>query len=231
MALARDAKGDVARLFSGHEDDGGRAASGRHKHIFIAADDNDGDGLIDRLIVAAPWACDRSSKPDRAERKQFTVVSKLERLRAGRLGVIALGRPTGLSSQDLLAGPARLWESRTPYLATRHAGRRKDTAAMLARDVSAECVRRGLPAPAEVEILECKGVADGGGLEARARDCASQGRFVVLYCLVATAIAEGGCSLSVDSTSDRSGTAPRRLDWRQEYANSLFCYCPRELLF
>jgi CRISPR-associated protein Csb2 len=93
MALSRDAKGDVPRLFSGHEEDGGRAASGRHKHIFIAADDNDGDGRIDRLIVAAPWACDRSSKPDRAERRQFdAVVSELETLRAGRLGVIALGK-------------------------------------------------------------------------------------------------------------------------------------------
>ncbi len=40
---------------------------------------------------------------------------------------------------------------------------------MLARDVSAECVRRGLPAPAEVDILECKGIANGGGLAARAR--------------------------------------------------------------
>jgi CRISPR-associated protein Csb2 len=170
MALARDAKGNVPSLFSGHEDDGGRAASGRHKHIFIAADDNDGDGLIDRLIVAAPWACDRSSNSNRAERLQFdAVVSKLQTLRAGHLGVIALGRPTGLSSQDALAGPAHLWESRTPYLATRHAGRRKEVAAMLAHDLSTECVRRGLPAPAEVEILECRGVANGGGLEALAQ--------------------------------------------------------------
>jgi CRISPR-associated protein Csb2 len=169
MALSRDGTGDVPRLFSGHEDNGGRAASGRHRHIFIAADEDDGDGLIDRLIVAAPWACDRSSKPDRAERRQFeTVVSKLETLRTGGLGVIALGRPIGLSDHDALAGPAHLWESRTLYLATRHAGRRKDTAAILARDVSAECVRRGLPAPAAVDILECKGVTNGGGLKARA---------------------------------------------------------------
>jgi CRISPR-associated protein Csb2 len=170
MALSRDGTGDLPRLFSGHEDDGGRAASGRHKHIFIAADDNDGDGRIDRLIVAAPWACDRSSKPNRAERLQFdAVVSKLETLRAGQLGVITLGPPIALSSRDALAGPAHLWESRTPYLATHHAGRRKDAAAMLAHDVSAECERRGLPTPTEVEILECKGVANGGGVKARAR--------------------------------------------------------------
>jgi CRISPR-associated protein Csb2 len=170
MALSRDATGEVPRLFSGHEDDGGRAASGRHKHVFITADDNDGDGRIDRLIVAAPWACDRSSEPNRIERLQFdAVVSKLETLRAGQLGIITLGRPIELNGRDALAGPAHLWESRTPYLATRHAGRRKDAAVMLARDVSAECVRRGLPVPAAVEILECKGVVDGGGLKARVR--------------------------------------------------------------
>jgi CRISPR-associated protein Csb2 len=170
MALSRNAKGDVPRLFSGHDGDGERAASGRHEHIFIAADDNDGDGHVDRLIVAAPWACDHSSNPDSAERWQFdAVVPKLETLRAGRLGAIALGRPTGLSNHDALAGPARLWESRTAYLATRHAGRNKDAAAMLARDVSAECMRRGLPMPLEIEIIERKGVANGGGLRARVR--------------------------------------------------------------
>jgi CRISPR-associated protein Csb2 len=170
MALAGDARGEVPRLFSGHEDDGRRAASGRHEHVFIAADDDDGDGRIDRLIVAAPWACDHSlNRPSRSLRAGFeAVVSGLEVLRAGRLGTIALGRPVGLSEHDLLVGPAHLWESRTLYLATRHAGRRKDAAAMLVRDVSAECVRRGLPAPA-VEILECKGLPNGGGLKARAR--------------------------------------------------------------
>jgi CRISPR-associated protein Csb2 len=171
MALARDAGGEVSRLFSGHEDDGGRAASGRHEHLFIAADDNDGDGRIDRLIIAAPWACDRSlDRPSRSLRASFdAVVSRLETLRVGRLGVIGLGRPIGLSEQDLLVGPAYVWESRTSYLATRHAGRRKDAMTMLARDVSTECLRRGLPAPAEVDILECKGIANGGGLAARAR--------------------------------------------------------------
>jgi CRISPR-associated protein Csb2 len=171
MALARDAGGEVTRLFSGHEDDGGRAASGRHEHVFIAADDNDGDGRIDRLIIAAPWACDRSlDRPNRSLRASFeAVVTRLETLRAGRLGVIGLGQPIGLSGHDLLVGPACVWESRTSYLATRHAGRRKDATAMLARDLSAECLRRGLPAPAEVDILQCKGIANGGGLTARAR--------------------------------------------------------------
>ena len=48
MALAsKDNRGRVPRLFSGHESDGTPASSGRHEHIFLAADDTDGDGRID----------------------------------------------------------------------------------------------------------------------------------------------------------------------------------------
>lgn len=169
MALSRGRDGRVPLLFSGHEPNGARAASGLHQHVFFAADDRDKDSVIDRLIVAAPWACDRSFKPQRKERRIFDdVVSRLEVLRAGRLGVIALGRPMPLSSDDPLIAPARVWESRTPYHATRHAGRRKDVTSTIIRDVEVECVRRGLPKP-QVEICEFSTLPNGGGLSARVR--------------------------------------------------------------
>jgi CRISPR-associated protein Csb2 len=172
MALARETLGEVPRLFSGHEHDGRRAASGRHKHIFLAGDDNDRDGRIDRLIIASPWVCDHRLKPDSVERQMFDeVVSKLKTLRAGRLGVITLGRPIPFAEPDALAGPARVWQSRTPYLATRHAGRYKEATAALIRDVAEECRGRGLPMPTRVEILEFDGVPDGGGLRAQVRLC------------------------------------------------------------
>ena len=100
MALARDGDGGVPRLFSGHEVDGAPATSGRQEHIFIVADDADGDCRIDRLIVAAPWACDHSVQPNWKMRQAFeAVVAQLETVRAGRLGVIALGRPEFASSR------------------------------------------------------------------------------------------------------------------------------------
>jgi len=169
MALARDGRGHVPRLFSGHEDDGERAASGRHEHVFLAVDDSDGDGRIDRLIIAAPWACDHAVQADWLARKTFDdVVSRLASVRAGRLGVIFLGRPLPFDNRDPLVGPARVWESRTAYHATRHAGRRKDPSAAIVRDVMAECARRRLPNP-EVDILHFSAVPNGGGLSARAR--------------------------------------------------------------
>jgi CRISPR-associated protein Csb2 len=105
----------------------------------------------------------------RKERQIFEqVVSQLETVRAGRLGVIALGAPMSLSDRDPIVGPACIWESRTLYSATRHAGRGKDAKAALVRDVAAECRRRHLPEP-QVEILEFSAVPNGGGLRARAR--------------------------------------------------------------
>jgi CRISPR-associated protein Csb2 len=169
MSLSRDyLNGRVTRLFSGHENDGGPAASGKHEHIFLAADDSNQDGRIDRIIVAAPWACDRSMRPRRDMQSDFDeVVSGLTTIRAGRLGVITLAQPV-LSDDDPLIRPTCIWESRTPYHATRHAGRRKDPGAALVNDVVAECVRRRLPQP-KVKLIDFFALPSGGGLAARMR--------------------------------------------------------------
>ena len=169
MALSRDANGHVPRLFSGHEREGAPARSGGHGHVFLAVDDADGDGRIDRLIVAAPWTCDRTTKGSREDRACFDgVVTTLTHVRAGRLGVLTLGLACALAAGDPLIGPACVWESRTAYRPTRHAGRGKDLDAAVVRDVIAECERRGLPKP-EVELWELNAGPNGGGLVARVR--------------------------------------------------------------
>lgn len=171
MALSRDDNNHVPRLFSGHEPDSTPARSGGHEHVFLAADDADGDGLIDRLIVAAPWACDHTSRGSRKARACFDrVVMELVEVRAGRLGVISLGSAHLLEAGDPLVGPARKWGSRTPYRPTRHARRGKELDAVVMRDVMDECKRRGLPKP-EVELLECNAGPNGGNLAARLRLC------------------------------------------------------------
>ena len=171
MALARydNDNGHVPRLFSGHEREGAPARSGGHDHIFLAADDADGDGRIDRLIVAAPWACDRTTKGRREDRACFErVARKLIHVRAGKLGVLNLGPAHALAASDPLIGPARAWESCTTYRPTRHAGRGKGPDAAVVSDVIAECERRGLPKP-EVELLELSAGPNGGSLAARVR--------------------------------------------------------------
>ena len=169
MALSRDDNGHVPPLFSGHEREGAPARSGGHDHVFLAADDADGDGRIDRLIVAAPWACDRTTKGSREDRACFArVVTTLTNVRAGRHGVLTLGSAGALVAGGPLVGPACVWESRTACHPTRHAGRGKDLDAAVVRDVIAECERRGLPKP-EVELLELNAGPNGGGLAARVR--------------------------------------------------------------
>ncbi len=153
MALARDGGRRVPRLFSGHEEDGAPARSGGHEHVFLAADDADRDGRIDRVLVAAPWTCDRSASPNQADRERFEqVVARLDELRAGRLGVLQLALLPADGVDDPLLGPARVWESRTPYRPTRRAERRADPAAAVAEDLVVECVRRSLPRP-DVKVL------------------------------------------------------------------------------
>ena len=169
MALAKDNRGRVPRLFSGHEPDGTPARSGKHEHVFLAADDVDGDRRIDRLIVAAPWVCDRTIPGSRQDRLDFDgVATNLTTVRAGSLGAIVLGPAGCLAVGDPLVGPARVWESRAPYRPTRHAGRGKDVEAAIVHDVAAECDHRGLPRP-QVEVLEINAGPNGGNLTARVR--------------------------------------------------------------
>ena len=168
MALSEDKQGRVPRLFSGHEPDGAPARSGGHEHIFLATDDTDEDGRIDRLIVAAPWVCDHTTQGSREDRACFDgVVTTLTNVRAGPLGVLALGPAYALATGDPLVGPSRVWESRTPYRPTRHTGRGKRTDAFVVQDIIAECERRGLPKP-EAELLELN-IGPNCGLAARVR--------------------------------------------------------------
>ena len=165
MSLARDDSGTVSRLFSGHEPDGRSDSAGHHAHVFLVADgDGSDDGSITRLIVAAPWAVDRGAGRTSGRQRRFfdQVVSRLTELRAGRLsrfdGLVA----EPMNDGDPLRGPATLWIGSTPYIATRNLKRRDDPASFVKADVLAECRRRGLPSPTEVEVLDVGSGPRGG---------------------------------------------------------------------
>jgi CRISPR-associated protein Csb2 len=163
MALARHSDGTVPPLFSGHEPSGAPAASGHHRHAFLACADLEGGGYVGRLIVAAPWACDRLARPGRGDRALFErIAGSLAEVRAGRLGVFRL---RACATDVGLVGPARCWESHTDYRPTRHAKGGREPEAALLRDIVGESERRGLPRP-EPQLL---GVTAGprGGIAAR----------------------------------------------------------------
>ena len=164
MSLARDEAGKVDRLFSGHEPSGAIDRAGHHAHVFLAADGGAGDDrAIARLIVIAPWAVDRKAKPAPGDRQRFEEVTRtLRDLRAGRLGRFdrLVAQPIG--QDDPLIGPARTWVSDTPYVATRNLKRRDNAGATVIRDLMAECHRRGLPAPAHVDVSDVTAGPRGG---------------------------------------------------------------------
>lgn len=165
MSLARDDSGAVGRLFSGHESDGRSDSAGHHAHVFLAADGDGGDdGSITRLIVAAPWAVDRGAGRISVRQRRFfdQVVGRLTELRAGPLGRFDGLVAEPIADGDPLLGPAMLWIGGTPYIATRNLKKRDDPASFVTADVLADCRRRGLPSPTEVEVLDVTSGPRGG---------------------------------------------------------------------
>ena len=165
MSLARDDSGGVDRLFSGHEPDGRSDSAGHHAHVFLAADgDGDDGGSITRLIVAAPWAVDRGAGRISGHQRRFfdQVVRRLTELRAGPLGRFDGLVAEPMNDGDPVRGSATLWIGGTPYIATRNLKKRDDPASFVKADVLAECRRRGLPFPTEVEVLDVRSGPRGG---------------------------------------------------------------------
>lgn len=150
MALAQEvvgSKADLPRLFSGHEPDGRPARSGRHEHLFFAAEAT--NECISRVLIVAPWRVDRSHQQTRKENKLFDdVTGRLGIVRAGKLGVIELKQE---DAAGIEAGPlfksARMWKSATPYLLTRHTKSNANLAKHLTIDIANACHRLGLPSP------------------------------------------------------------------------------------
>lgn len=167
MARDRDLNGAPSRLFSGHEPDGAPARSGWHDHVFLAADDMDGDGHIDRLLIVAPWRADRCRGGTREERMIFEQVSiGLRTVRAGMLGVVALEPAVEIPPEDHLFRPSMCWKSTTPYVPT-HYPRRADVRSGVENDLILECVRRGLPRP-KIEVTRVE-IGPRGSVHVNAR--------------------------------------------------------------
>ena len=165
MSLAADAEGFITTLFSGHAGGAGPARSGQHRHVYLFADDADGDGLLDRLGVVAPWRVDRSWHPGAQLREHFEhVTGELRVLRAGAAGLLVLDVPRDPDPDDPLFASARSWRSRTPYQVTLRPRARELAKAAVKRDLLDECARRGLPSP-EVTVTH---VEQGSGRGAAA---------------------------------------------------------------
>ncbi len=167
MARVQVVLGETAVLppfFTGHEPEGEPARSERHPHLFFLFMPG-----ASRLIVLAPHLVEQRA-PHESERKHLQTLAEALagfcELRAGSGGRLRL-RPVAIDVEtDPLFAAARVWESVTPYVVTRH-WKLGEAAAALCADLVAECGRRGLPRPV-VTPGERRGVP-GVGLRGYAR--------------------------------------------------------------
>lgn len=166
-ALGKGPDDGLPLFFSGHEQDGSPANHEHHAHLFFAVE----PGPSPRLLILAPHIVLRRSLDGKEAAQLRTLdmaLAGFTRLKAGSAGVLELAPLSELQPGHPLLGPARTWESRTPYCPTRHARRGKDAAAALISDAITECSRRGLPQPT-VEIVGCASGPRGGHVSAYLR--------------------------------------------------------------
>ena len=136
---------------SGHEDDGGPARDGSHRHIAVVP-----DLPRRRILYMAPTLLQRHGVREKEIARVHRLVERalegMEVLRAGRAGKLALVPAPLDSGSDPLFASSREWESVSEYRVTRHRRRLSDEEALTV-DVVTELDRCGWPAPEAIEVL------------------------------------------------------------------------------
>lgn len=141
--------GGTSELLSGKQADGTPLAGHRHAHYL--AFDSDGDQRIDTLLA---WA------PDGFPEREVEAITGLRGLRGyehvadfrpGRTALIAVGSVAEVVPE--LCGPARTWESMTPFAPARFPRRRQRWDEHTVAQVAQEIGWRGLPEPRKVELV------------------------------------------------------------------------------
>jgi len=146
------ARATLPDYVSGHDGDGGPA---QDAHLSFAY-----DPVASRLMVIAPHLVERR-EPSSTEMRLLQLVENALHdfceLRAGRSGLLSLGRTLVDFDADPLFVASRKWRTVTPYVVTRHA---KSVTAQeaLEADLREECRRRMLPRPASIAVRSSRGV-------------------------------------------------------------------------
>lgn len=150
-------------FFTGHEQDGSTLRGGGKAHLAFAVDSHQL-----RLLIIAPHLLE-SRQPTKHERTCLVTLTAaltgFSNLRAGAVGRLRL-QPTAVDvDDDPVFKRSRHWVSITPYQPTRHSKKWAPVHA-IAEDVRLELRRRGLPAPASVEVVDMR-QGPRGGLDAK----------------------------------------------------------------
>jgi CRISPR-associated protein Csb2 len=119
-----------SEAFSGKDAQGERLTG--HEHAWYLPTDDDGDGRIDHLTIIAQMGFGPQ------EIKALDRMRQLKRDEGDPVQLLLLGlSQLDKAAASPLLGPARVWVSATPFLATRHPkrnGRKKDAPSLLGSD-------------------------------------------------------------------------------------------------
>lgn len=141
MGRARRLFGDdLPTVLSGHD----LPADNRHGHAFFLAEDSDGDGRVDHLILHAPDGFDQRAQQALAELSHIRAKDEQE----WQILLEGLGMAGDFPPSTLL-GKSAGWETVTPYL---HPWFRKKNFG-IPEQLRRECQLRGLAQPIAIEVL------------------------------------------------------------------------------
>lgn len=150
----------IPSYVSGHDDNGGPARSGSHRHIAVVS-----DLPRRRLLFVAPNLLQRNGLEWREIASDHVrlehALEDMNVLRAGPAGRLALAPAALEVDNDPLFAPSRVWESISDYRVTRHRRRLTDEEA-LRTDAVAELARIRWPEPSAIEILSTRRGPQGG---------------------------------------------------------------------
>lgn len=142
--------GDRASEVLAGKDPDGTPLEG-HLHAHYLALDEDGDALLDHLVLWAPAGLGQEELQAVAALDRLTGFSHVADFRPTRLGLEALGDVRTVAPG--LVGPARAWQTFTPFAPARHGKRGVPWSTHVEAQIRDELEWRGFPEPQSVAVL------------------------------------------------------------------------------
>ncbi len=147
--------GSTSSLLAGKDAEGRPLKSHGHAHYLVF--DEDGDGLLDHAVVWARGGFDDKTLRALLDVRRLDGHQHLRDFRPATLGLEAVGDLQTVA--PFLCRASRVWESHTPFAASRHGRKNEAVESFLQREVIAELRYRGIEA--EVQATEVLPSRDG----------------------------------------------------------------------
>ncbi len=145
--------GGTSHVLAGKDPDGRPLKNHAHAHYLVF--DEDGDGLLDHAVVWAVDGFDDKALRALLDLRRLDGYQRVRDFRPATLGLEAVGDMQTVV--PFLCRPSKVWESHTPFAASRHRRKNDPPTSFLQREVITELRYRGVETEVrEVEILPAR---------------------------------------------------------------------------